>query len=52
MEQIERDLYNASVQLIETRYPLGWGGAAAIRTVSGKIFNSVAPDTKNDELTL
>ncbi len=51
MEQIERDLYIASVRLIETRYPLGWS-AAAIRTVSGKILNSVAPDTKNDELTL
>ena len=31
MERIEKDLYDAAVQLIETRYPTGWGGAAAVR---------------------
>ncbi|MDW6092733.1 hypothetical protein SBX64_09265 [Vibrio rhizosphaerae] len=25
MEKIEKDLYDAAVQLIETRYPTGWG---------------------------
>ncbi|BCB42124.1 cytidine deaminase [Vibrio alginolyticus] len=52
MERIEKDLYDAAVQLIETRYPTGWGGAAAVRTQSGKILTSVAPDVKNDALSL
>lgn len=38
--------------LIESRYPARWGGAAAIRTKSGKVLTSVAPDTKNDGLSL
>lgn len=50
--QIEKDLYNAAVQLIESRYPAGWGGAAAVRTASGKILTSIAPDVKNDALSL
>ncbi|OCQ53500.1 cytidine deaminase [Photorhabdus australis subsp. thailandensis] len=49
---IEQDLYNAAVNLIEKRYPKGWGGAAAVRTTSGKILTSIAPDTKNDALSL
>ncbi|EGX7690558.1 cytidine deaminase [Vibrio parahaemolyticus] len=52
MERIEKDLYDAAVQLIETRYPTGWGGAAAVRTRTGKILTSVAPDVKNDALSL
>jgi cytidine deaminase len=49
---IETDLYDAAVKLIEQRYPLGWGGAAAIRTSSGSILTSVAPEIKNDALSL
>ena len=49
---IEKALYQAAVALIESRYPTGWGGAAAVRTESGKILTSVAPDTKNDALAL
>lgn len=52
MEQVEQDLYDAAVQLIESRYPVGWGGAAAVRTTSGKILTSVSPDVKNDALSL
>ncbi|MGH0001036.1 cytidine deaminase [Pseudovibrio ascidiaceicola] len=37
---------------MERRYPTGWGGAASIRTESGKILTSIAPDTKNDGLSL
>lgn len=50
--EIEEELYKAAVSLIETRYPSGEGGAAALRTSSGKILTSVAPDTKNDALSL
>lgn len=49
---VEQDLYNAAVELIETRYPKGWGGAAAVRTETGKILTSIAPETKNDALSL
>ena len=49
---IERELYEAAVALIEQRYPNEEGGAAAMRTESGKILTSVAPDTKNDALSL
>lgn len=49
---IENPLYSAAAALIESRYPRGFGGAAALRTASGKILTSVAPDTKNDALSL
>ena len=49
---IENELYQAAVTLIERRYPKGWGGAAAVRTESGKILTSVAPDIKNEALSL
>ncbi|KDM91710.1 cytidine deaminase [Photobacterium galatheae] len=52
MEQIEQTLYEPAIQLIQTRYPTGWGGAAAVRTASGKILTSIAPDIKNDALSL
>ncbi len=49
---IETELYETAISLIEKRYPSGWGGAAAIRTDTGTILTSVAPDTKNDALSL
>ncbi|CAH6863386.1 Cytidine deaminase [Vibrio chagasii] len=52
MEQEEQGLYHSAVELIKKRYPRGWGGAAAVRTETGKILTSIAPDTKNDALSL
>ena len=49
---IEQTLYTSACELIEARYPRGWGGAAAIRTESGKILTSVAPDVKKHALNL
>jgi cytidine deaminase len=49
---MKEELFAAAKQLINSRYPTGWGGAAAIATKSGKILTSVAPDTKNDSLSL
>lgn len=49
---IELELFEAARALIVSRYPKGWGGAAAVRTASGRILTSVAPDTKNDALSL
>ncbi|MFJ6209887.1 cytidine deaminase [Lysinibacillus sp. NPDC092081] len=44
---IEQKLYQSAVELIEKRYPSGWGGAAAIYTEDGQILTSVAPDVIN-----
>jgi len=49
---MEEILFEAAKQLIASRYPSGWGGSAALATESGKILTSVAPDTKNDALSL
>jgi len=49
---IESELYNAAADFIQDRYPNGWVGAAAVRTKTGRIILSVAPDTKNDALAL
>lgn len=49
---MEEKLFDAAIQLMNTRYPSGWGGAAALATESGKILTSVAPETKNDALAL
>ena len=50
--KIEQQLYAAAAELIYLRYPNGWGGAAAVRTESGKILTSVAPDIKVASLGL
>lgn len=52
MDDIGKSLYLSAVELIETRYPIGWGGAAAVRTESGRILTSISPDVKNDGLSL
>ncbi|MDX8046274.1 cytidine deaminase [Gracilibacillus sp. S3-1-1] len=44
---IEQKLYQVAIDLIEKRYPSGWGGAAAIFTEDGQILTSVAPDVIN-----
>ena len=31
-EAVEREMYRRAVQLIETRYPTGWGGAGVVHT--------------------
>lgn len=44
---IEQSLYNAAVELVKTRYPTEWGGAAAMYTEDGQILTSVAPEVIN-----
>ena len=44
---VERKLYQSAVELIEKKYPSGWGGAAAMYTEDGQILTSVAPDVIN-----
>lgn len=49
---IEQRLYHAVIDLIEKRYSIGWGGAAAMALEDGSILTSVAPDVINDSTTL
>ncbi len=45
---IEQLLYDEAVKLIKSRYPVGWGGAAAMYTSDGNVLTSVSPETFND----
>ncbi|OCS85376.1 cytidine deaminase [Caryophanon tenue] len=49
---IHQQLYDAVKQLIEQRYPTGWGGAAAIRVADETIYTSIAPEVINDSTHL
>ncbi|GAB6989129.1 hypothetical protein JCM16418A_11790 [Paenibacillus pini] len=49
---LEQQLYQAVIDLIEVRYPLGWGGAAAVALEDGTILTSVAPEVFNDSVNL
>jgi len=49
---ISTSMHRTAIEFISTRYPKGWGGAAVVRTETGKLLISVAPETKNDGLSL
>jgi cytidine deaminase len=44
---VEKRLYEEAVALVEKRYPIGWGGAAAMYTIDRKILTSVSPEIIN-----
>lgn len=46
-KEMEQKMYHLAVELIEERYPVGWGGAAVIRTQKDHFFSSVALETAN-----
>ena len=45
--EVENEMYQLAVQLIETRYPTGWGGAGVVRTANGHYYTSVSIETAN-----
>lgn len=45
--EIEKKMYELAIELIEQRYPTGWGGAAVIHTDKDHYFTSVAIETAN-----
>lgn len=45
--KIENEMYKRAKELIEKRYPVGWGGAAVIHTEEGHYFTSVCIETEN-----
>ena len=44
---IEAEMYRLAVELIEKRYPVGWGGAGVVHTSAGNYYTSVSIDTAN-----
>lgn len=45
-------MYEKAVELIEWRYPKGWGGAAVVHTEDDRYFTSVASETANSSAIL
>ena len=45
--EIENEMYKRAVELIETRYPTGWGGAGVVHTSKGNYYTSVSIETAN-----
>ena len=45
--EIENEMYRRAVELIETRYPVGWGGAGIVHTSKGNYYTSVCIETAN-----
>lgn len=50
--EIEKKMYNLAVELIEKRYPTGWGGAGVVHTLNGNYYTSVSIDTANASAVL
>lgn len=50
--EIERKMYETAIELIQKRYPTGWGGAAVIHTAKDHYFSSVPIETANSSATL
>ena len=44
---IEREMRRLAIELIEKRYPTGWGGAGVVHTANGNFYTSVCIDTAN-----
>ena len=51
-KEIENRMFQTAKELIEKRYPSGWGGAAVIRTEKDHYFSSVAIETANSAASL
>ena len=45
--EIENEMYRRAVELIEKRYPIGWGGAGVVHTANGNYYTSVCIETAN-----
>ena len=45
--ELEKEMYRRAVELINKRYPIGWGGAGVVYTADGNYFTSVCIGTAN-----
>lgn len=50
--EIEKEMYKRAVELIEKRYPTGWGGAGVVHTAAGNYYTSVSIETANASAVL
>ena len=50
--EIENEMYRRAVELIEARYPVGWGGAGVVHTSNGNYYTSVSIETANASAVL
>ena len=50
--EIENKMFQVAKELIEKRYPTGWGGAAVVHTENDHYFSSVAIETANSAASL
>lgn len=50
--EIEKEMYLKAVELIEKRYPIGWGGAGVVHTSNGNYYTSVSIETANASAVL
>ncbi len=51
-KEIENKMFDIAVSLIKQRYPVGWGGAAVIRTEKNSYFSSVPIESANASVLL
>ncbi len=49
---IEKQMYDEARSFLVRRYPRGWGGAAVLRTETGRMLLSVAVETANAAASL
>ena len=49
---VEKEMFRRAVELIEKRYPTGWGGAGVVHTAKGNYFTSVSIETANASANL
>ena len=50
--EVENKMFQIAKDLIEKRYPKGWGGAAVIHTQNDHYFSSVSIETANGAASL
>ena len=50
--EIEQEMYCRAVELIEKRYPTGWGGAGVVHTANGNYYTSICNETPNGSAAL
>ncbi len=50
--EVENEMYRRAAELIEKRYPAGWGGAGVVHTSAGNYYTSVSIETANASATL
>jgi len=51
-KNIEQKMYDMAVELINKRYPKGWGGAGVVRTEDDSYFTSIWLDVLNDSVSI